>query len=395
MKKYAWLIYLLGCFFLGALFTFLVYLGLWQRLISSFQSVSIWFYILLLPLAFYVTLTLHELGHLIAFRVQGIKIRALYLTIFVFFKDQKGWHVRVVPKLWVLFGGLVVPDLDEIHSDDDLKDVSNKFAKSLIAAPIVTISFMGITILAFLLTWMFSQGGLGFGLLTIFMIYTVLLSALYIYTFGLNTKQLYGDFVAYRKIKEDELFQFVELYQYQSFSLSHHEDQPYFYQKARHLIEKQSSIKINMFMIVTLMTYMEGVIHHKEPLSDKIDDMINHLSLHQLVKSEEGLTLIYTLIEYHYVKGDVEKAYQLLDRADKTVSKKIPLKLKLYLKKRCEHVIHHTYHETFLNNDENLYIGQAWLFEVLENPYDSLRKSHEPLPYQVYQCLIPENDEKA
>ena len=389
MKKYAWLIYIISCFFIGFLFTYLVYIGLWTRLMDGFRSIPIWLYILWLPVVFYVTLTMHELGHLIAFRIQGVKIRALYLTIFVFYKNDKGWHFTIKPKLWVLFGGMVIPDLPQIKSDEDMDHITHVFARSLIAAPYVTISVMILSVMSFLLVWIFGSGSFCFGLLTIFMMYTVLLSSLYIYTFKLNTKHLYGDFVAYKKIKEDPLFRFAEIYQYQSFSLDVDDNVTYLYEHAKRLIESQDKLKHHLFMIMTLMAYLEGVMHHELSPSTIIDEKLSTLPVRSLASTEEGLTLLYMLAEYHYHQQRVDIAYAFVEKAQKHAGKKLPELLKNYLYKRTEHVLHIAYHDAFLSLDENLYIGQAWLFEAIEDPYDILRKTHEQLPFQVYVCDIP------
>lgn len=394
MKKHRLLIYIISCFILGIVFTYLVYLGLWERLMEGFKSVPIWLYVVLLPVAFYLTLTLHELGHLIAFRVQHIKIRALYLTIFVFYKDEKSWHFTIKPKLWILFGGLVVPDLPPIKNDDDLKHITQVFARALIAAPIVTISFMIVMIISFFSVWLFAAPAVIIGFITIIMIYTVLLSSLYIYTFGLNTKHLYGDFVAYKKIKTDDFFQFAELYQYQSFALHDDKDGAYLYQRATSLMETQSKLKQQIFMIVTTMAYLEGVIHEKQPISTVIDQLLQNLPINRFVKTQEGLTFVYMLAEYHYHQGRVDKAFHIVNRANQHASKKLPEKLRKYLHHRAAHVMHMTYYDEFLNDNEHIFIGQGWLFDALEDPYEAAKKEHELLPFQTFVCELPEEQEK-
>ncbi len=395
MKKYAWLIYLISCFILGFVFTFLVYIGLWSTLIDGFRSVPIWLYFVLVPVVFYVTLTIHEMGHLIAFVIQGVKIRALYLTIFVFYKDNKGWHVTIKPKLWVLFGGLVVPDLPPIQDKEDMKRLSRIFSIALITAPIVTIAFMSISIISFLLVWILGSGTLGFGILTVSTIYITLLSILYIYTFGLNTKHLYGDFVAYRKMKEDPLFQFAQLYQYQTFALHEDKQATCLYEQATTLIENQHKLKHNLFLMMTLSAYLEGVIHEHQSTSKKIDKLLLNIPIRRYSQSPEGLSLVYLLAEYYYVKSDVKKAYHLIEKANQYAGKQIPKKLSLYLYNRAQHIMHIKYHRSFLNNHDNIYIGHAWLFEVLEDPYEAAKKEHKKLPFKAYVCHIPDEEKNA
>ena len=394
MKKFRFLIFLLICFVIGFVFTFLVYMGLWSSFIASLNRIPVWMYFLMIPLVFYITLTCHELGHLIAFRVQGVPIRALYLTIFVFYKDKKGWHFTVKPKLWILFGGLVIPDLPQVKNDEQFTTLRRIFARALIAAPIVTISLLAISVISFILTWLFGAPSYWFGILSIFTIYTILLSSLYIYTFKLNTKHMYGDFVAYRKMNEDELFQFVQMTQYIALSLQADEDHTYLYHKAQTLIEKQSRIKYQMFLMITVMTYLEGVIDHQYPISEKIDQMLKKIPTAQFARSEEGLTLLYMVSAYHYQLGRVEESYQLFNKITKKASKRIPEAFRTYLKYKYEHKLNMKNHHAYLANNDNIYIGQNWLFEVIEDPYESAKKDHNQLPFQLYVCDVPEEKEK-
>ena len=155
MKKRRWIYLPIIVFLIGCIYTILIYNGIWFKLTSGLKSLSLIGYLLWFIFAFYFTLTLHELGHFLAFYFQKVKLRAIYLTIFVFYKNEKGWHFTIKPKLWILFGGLVVPDLGEIRNEEEYKSLSSKFSKSLIAAPIVTISLLVITLITFVLLMLF------------------------------------------------------------------------------------------------------------------------------------------------------------------------------------------------------------------------------------------------
>lgn len=249
MKKFKFIYWLLFAFFVGVIYSLLVYQGIWSKWGSGLKTVPFYMYIVWLLLTFYTSLTIHELGHLISFVVQGVKIRALYLTIFIFYKTEKGWRFRVNWKLWVLLGGLVVPDLGVIDRDEAFQKMKKKFSIALITAPIVTIVLWALVFTIFILTLILSSNLAFIGAMTVITLYLTLLTLLYVHTFRLSNPLFYGDFVAYKKMKEDPVFQTAQIAQYTIFSLepSKETDQYFFYQ-AEALIKK-TSMHRNMLII--------------------------------------------------------------------------------------------------------------------------------------------------
>lgn len=394
MKKYPLLSFLITSFFIGVFFTLLVYVGIWKQLVLGLSTVHWWMWPIYLVIAFYVTLTLHELGHFIAFAVQKVKLRAIYLTMFVFYKTHKGWRFKIMPKLWVLFGGLVVPDLDLIEDEETYKSISNKFAISLIAAPIVTISFMIITNILFIssLIWSNQYGWIGF--ISVFNMFTTMLSILYIYTFKLHTQSIFGDFVAYKKIKEDPLFRYIQLSQYVGFRLDQdHTFSEFLWNKSKTLL-LENKMKTDIFHSTLLMNYIEGVIYESQPMDEKIDLMIQKLPITNYLRSEHGLMMAYDIVIYLYFNHHVEKAYQLLDKIEKRQNNKINEKQRVYLNKKVKHVTHIAYNDAFLSNKENFPTEQSWIFEPILDYYKHMEVLHKKLPFHIYECPVDLDEEK-
>lgn len=394
MKKYRILTFLIASFFIGVFFTLLVYLGIWKQLVMGLSTVRWWMWPIYLVLAFYVTLTLHELGHFIAFAIQKVKLRAIYLTMFVFYKTKKGWKFKIMPKLWVLFGGLVVPDLDLIEDEDTYEKISKQFAISLITAPIVTISFMAFTNIAFIfsLIWSNRYGWIGF--ISVFNVFTTLLSVLYIYTFRLHTQSIYGDFVAYKKIKEDPIFRYIQLNQYVGFRLDQdHIFSKFMWEKSKNLLF-ENKMKNDIFHATLLMSYIEGIIYESQPIDEKIDLMIQKIPITNYLRSEHGLMMAYDIVIYHYYNHQVEKAYQLLDKIEKRQNKKINEKQRIYLNKKVKHVTHIAYNDTFLSKKENFPTEQSWIFEPILDYYKNMETLHKKLPFHIYECPINLEDEE-
>lgn len=387
MKKHIGIYFLIFSFFIGVIFVLLVYSGLWLKFTLGLKTISWWSWFVYLIFAFYLTLTLHELGHFFAFYFQKIKLRAIYLTIFVFYKTKKGWRFTIKPKLWVLFGGLVVPDMDPIEDEQTYQDISSKFSKALIAAPIVTISFLAVTLLSFILTYIFSTNSQWIGFMTLFTLYVTLLSTLYIYTFKLSNQMFYGDFVAYEKIISDPIFRFVQLNQYLSFGIKERKYSNFMWEKSKTLI-KENDIKRDAFYMTLLMSYLEGIIYeHMKPDQD-IELKLKKVPVASFARVEHGLIALYDICLYHYVLGDVKNAYKLLEEIEKRQGKKISERIKIYFNKKTKHVMHMQYDQEFLDDKKNYPSEQSWIFEPIMDIYEDMETLHKPLSFKPYETLV-------
>ncbi len=379
--------YLAFAFLLGYLFSFIMYQGYWYLVIDGLKMIPWYSWILGFFIVFIFTLLIHELGHLIAFLVQGVKIRALYLFIFVFYHSKKGWKFKIQPKLWYLIGGFVVPDLPKVDDESTYQKLVIKFSKALITAPIVTIAFMILIDLTFLLSTYVRASSLFLGWLFISALFTSLISLVYIKTFSLSNKSFYGDFVAYKKIKQDLVFQVIQIVQYQQFSLS--EDtttNPFLYQKLSSIIE-QTELNTSLFHQILLMQYIEYVVYEHMPSMDSITEKLDKYPKNHLYRTLEGLSLLYDFAAYQYTLGHVEKAYQIIDMNAKKASQKIDVKQRNYLDLKFKHILNLSYHEEELDQ-EHIALGKEELFEAILDLHKLQKESHQPLPFQQWLCEV-------
>lgn len=381
---YRFLLLLVFAFLIGFILSYLIYFGYWYRLINGLKTRSWYDYPLWFVLTFFITLIIHELGHLVTFVLQGVKIRALYLHMLIIYHTKNGWKIAFRPKHWFLIGGFVVPDLGEVTDDDRYQKLVQKFSKSLIAAPIVTIVFMGLTILLFLISILIPMNTSMIGFITLFNFYTVIFSLLYIRSFKMSNRSFYGDFVAYKKMKEDVLFQLVQILQYIQFSLHAAEQtKTYLFNKTKtYLIEHDFST--TLFEQALLMNYMESVCFHGFEDDEKVKEKILKLKLNALYRSENGILVLYDIASYYYHLGDVAKSYHLLNEIKLKASKKIDEKLKIYLQYQFEHLLNMTNHEAYLNQEDHHVFSMADLFEVLIEDKDEPK----PLPFQVWESPV-------
>jgi len=382
------LYFFIFAFILGFFYTLLVYQGIWSKISQGLSLIPLWAYPLWLLFSFYLTLTLHELGHFFAFLFQNIKIRALYITMFIFYRDQKGWKFSINPKLWALAGGLVVPDLGEMNDEETYQKTVKSFAISLWVAPIVTIAFLIISIISTLLITIFSSNNTLIGIFIINTVFVSLLSTLYIYSFKLSNPMFYGDLVAYKKMKEDPVFQLIQVSQYTLFSL--HESKStndFLFKKIEETI-KQTVLNHTLFHTLLLTQYIEDILVNKYPIDPQIDHKLRHLNIQPYLRNEQGFMLVNDLIYFHYVNKDVALAYHLLNQTYSQTYPKLNEKLFNYMRKKTYHLVHLEDNQAFLDNKDNLYLGIIWIFDRLIDPYAYLSESHEPLPYTPYVCEI-------
>ncbi|MDX9691007.1 MAG: hypothetical protein RBT45_01035 [Acholeplasmataceae bacterium] len=388
-KKWLHLAYFfLFAFFLGFIYTLLVYVGIWHKITLGFKAIPFWAYPLWLIFSFYFTLTCHELGHFFSFIFQKVSIRALYITIFIFYKSEKGFRISINPKLWVLFGGLVVPELGVIDNEETYQKKVKAFTNALITAPIVTIVLLISSWILTILLMIYSNHSNLIGLVTLNTIFITLLSLLYIYTFRLSNPIFYGDIVAHKKMKTDQIFQMVQISQYTMFSLVESDStEAFLFDKTRYFL-KQTAFNYSLMHIMLLTQYIEGILYKKYEIDLEIDSKIRNLNINQFLRNEQGFMLANDLAYYYYVNQDVDKAYQVIKQIYSKEYTKLNKKLFTYIKKKSYHLLHLEDNHDFLSNKENIYLGAIWIFDRLIDPFLNLNEQHEPFPFVTYATEV-------
>ena len=394
MKKWRWLLLLLFAFVIGFIFSLLVYNGYWYRFVDGLKTLSWYDFPLWLFLTFMITLTIHELGHLITMIIQGVKIRALYLYMILIYRTSKGWRIKLKPKLWYLLGGFVVPDLGVIEDDDMYQNIVTKFAQSLCAGPIVTIIFLLVSIVTFLMSITFGWNESLVGILSLFTGYTIILSSLYIKSFKLSNASFYGDFVAYKKMREDVLFQLVEISQYRSFSLIESKETDLYLFNQTKKIMKEHELRSSLFYQVLIIGYIEGVCYNGYEDDEQIRMKLMRYPLQPHYRNEQGITLLYDLALYYYHLGFVEKSYQLMEEIKKKANPKIDEKMRTYLELKHKHILHLSDQSEFLSHADNYVIRMSGLFEDLVDMDEMTRLMHEKRPFQTWLTEVQLNEDE-
>jgi hypothetical protein len=383
MKK-KWLTYIIFGLVFGFLAANFRYLGFSEKISLGLKQIPFWSYPLLFIFSFYLTLSLHEFGHFFGFMFHGTKNRAIHITAFVLYKKNNHWRLGFNYRLFKLLGGFVVPDLNIIDSEETYQKEIQTFAKSLIIGPLSTIISMLMIIVIFLLVLIYSEKVFWIGSLFIVTIFSALLSYVYILSSKLHTDNIYGDFVAYKKMQEDELFQYVQISQYIGFSLKNHEkSENFLFNKCQELLIKHP-LRNNMFYYTLLKEYLYGLIKNENPnINPKINEKLSLIRMSQLKRSVFGVDLLYMMSMFDYLTGDAYKAYQKYRQAVE-VTIKGEEKMLDYLRKYAEHKMNYSNHEEVLRSLKNV-DNLAWVFSYVD---DKKELDLKKLPYQYMQTEI-------
>ena len=320
-----------------------------------------WSHILVIIGVIFVTLTVHELTHALVFSLQKIRIKAIYLFIFMFIRKKKFFTLKVNPKLIILGGGLVVPLLPPVTNDEELEELSKKIAKSLIAAPIASIVFGFLWFIAFIFVLAFSSNMALIALGISSTITILVLTLLVVLASSVANDQIAGDFVAYEKILDDKEFKFNVIDSYLHFNPEAHQQSLDYLRsvKDKYLLTKYlgSSQTAQSF----IQDYINAILFHSKSRNYQIEERIMNMNKSLLNTTNEGITTLFMITYLYYINGEVEEAFKLLAELEKVNNPKINSKHLNYEIKRAHHLLNLSDESEYLLNPKNIYDGFDWV----------------------------------
>lgn len=380
----------------GFMMSVFIHTGLWEKLFESFRNFSGWWYLLFPVLIIFITILVHELGHLISFRIQGIKIRALFIFIFVVYKNKDNkLRAKIYLKNAKLIGGFVVPNLPRIESNEDYNEVRKNFVKALIDGPVASIVYYALSVIAFALVWIFTSSYFLIALLCLNFLMTSLLTFIIMKSSQLNTDNIYGDFVAYRKMKEDDLFALAQINQYTEFSLvTTKETEKYLNQRIVTLFNENSSSRYNIFTYALLGSYISSVLSDENE-NLELNEYIDGFNVSIMASSKHGREIAYLISAYFYKHKDVKKAYELFTRINNTNNRHLKEEHLIMIEKEYEHLLNLATNDNYFEEHKDVYISE---FDIMA-PIIDLDKVYEDLfkqlPFITYEIKIELKDEET
>jgi len=183
----------------------------------SFKWYFLPLYIISIVLVFYLSLFVHELGHAFIFKINKVKINYIIVHIFVIDNIKRRFYVDF--SLLSFLGGIVIPSFTSYNKDKLKKTLS----RSLLAGPLFSIAYFILILISFLLTMFYSTSNIVISMFVLIFILTFLLSIIVILNSSISKQNIYGDFVACKQIKNNELFFFTTLLQYLSSCINNEE----------------------------------------------------------------------------------------------------------------------------------------------------------------------------
>ena len=360
---------ILGGFIFGLIWALFFDQDLFYKMRLGFQKTPWYLYPILVILVFYISLAIHELTHLFAFSVNKIKGRAIYLTGFTFVKKVNQWKFEFHPKMFALMGGLVIPDIKSVKNEEEYNKVVRAFYRSLIAAPIASIIYCFVVLASYLLILFLTNLYVWIAVLTAFTLLTIMLTALYILASLVQTKEAVGDFPAYKKMKNDELFQISLINQYIMFATSSSkETDKFIFDKSIEVLLNQKEY-YNQHILSLIGVYLDGVVFDSKSRNEEVDKIVDDLGDYALLRSDAGKVVYFNKLYFIYQEIDSTKALEKFEKRREELLGKDDLK---YLVHKAMHLMNISDETEFLNNRENF--GSAKMQFVFDPIIDYLEE---------------------
>jgi hypothetical protein len=352
-----------------------------------------WAHIIVVFVAILLSLTIHELTHAFVFSINKIKIKAVYLFMFMFIRKGKIFKIKVNPKLLILGGGLVVPLLPPITNDEEFKEVGNKFAKSLIAAPIASIVFGFLTFVVFLLLLFLSNNLILISIMMTATIVILILTILVILASSGANEHAAGDFVAYKKVKEEPDYLLQVVSSYMMFNPEAYElSKDYLLdKKVNYLLSRP--LQYNLETYAYLIDYLENVVYEDGEKNFSLDNKIFSLNRSILSGTNEGVSVLFLIAYLHYLYGDEDRAFDIINYLEVLRNPNVTWTHLEYELKRANHLLGISDQFEYLSPPQHLDMGLNWIFEpLLENKdekitYQKLKKGIKVPKITFYNFL--------
>lgn len=381
---------------IGFVMSILKHTGYWSLLKDSLKSFNIILYILSPFFFFFLAILVHELGHLLSFVFSGIKIRALFVLVFIVKRNENNkWRFNIKLSNIKLLGGLVVPNLPIIENDEQYNKVKSKFTKALIAGPIISIIYLVISILMFIIFWFFTTNYFLITYSLLQMIFITLMTILILMSSKVHTDELYGDFVAYKKFREDEIFALAQISQYTMFSLNDTTNtDKYIIDRIVKIYQDEQNPKYKLFDLNLISTYINNCIFSNEE-DLRLDSFIKRYNIDTLSMSKNGYELGFIISAYYYRLGNVEQSYKIYNKLKNTNNRHYQGIDDEIIYKVYAHLINLEDNNEFINNNiEEFKKSIDLLLPVIDfNKIINDRKL--VLPFIEYSCPVVFKEEEV
>lgn len=335
---------------------------------AKLTSLPLYTTIIIVIFTHLLAVTVHEIGHAYIFSKNGIKMRAVIITFFLFIKMDGNWKMKFRPNNITALGGIAIPDVASVKSKTELERMQKAYSKALIAGPIASIILLGVVLLiSVTITLSTTNDVLSSAFFTLAISITVITS-LFIGSSFIKNEVVIGDFPAYKLAKNDLFFVSMLLYQYAIFSTEHERirnENDY----VRHLLVKDLEIKLTEqnTHIYTLglidqfiIEYLSGrLIDIPQVIFDYVDLLTNNKTeISKLKRTETGLSIYFHLLLFMHTNeiSKVNARGLYLELKEEIKPKTM---MRKYLIKQADHIFGIEKNSNYLQNINNICTSPA------------------------------------
>lgn len=323
--------------------------------------------IMILVITYIVVIGIHELGHFISFVRNGIKMRALFITIFLIIYENHKWRLKIRPNNITAFGGIAIPEVMPVKDEEQFKRLQQAYARAILAGPITSIIAWLVLSLAIVPMIILGQNIYINSILIIFMLSITGTTLLIIIASLLKNEIAVGDFPAYSLAKNDRFFLAMQLYQYVLFSSNPETNRrKNTFLKGiicEGLVEKLKKEDTHIFTVniidAFLVEYLAGFSELPKVVSDYIDFFLKNPELIRQSKASEAVQLLrFHIIGWLYRDENTrDRAMGLYDEIMAEMGRKTPVQK--YLIKQIEHIMGIADNSKYLENINNIRTSSA------------------------------------
>lgn len=340
--------------------------------------------ILIAVITYIVLIAVHELSHFFVFVRNNIKMRALFLMVFMIIKENGSWNFRFKPNKVTAIGGIAIPDVDVVKNEESFKKIQIAFSKVLIAGPTASMLF------ALISTAIIVPGMLIIENIYLKSILFTMVSSIVVFTFFIiitsffKNEMVIGDFPAYKMASTDDFFVAMQFYQYAVFSSEFERvrSENNFIKSvicdglSRKLAEKNFHVYTLQIIDSLLVEYLAGVSKTlPEIINDYVDFLIDNDKAFDMIKnSEQAMVLWFHIVRLLYLdRRKKDKAVEVFEDMKRMLKKKTPVTK--YMIKQAEHLLGIKDNSEYLMNKNNINISSAdGLFKNFKGYYaDEMR----------------------
>lgn len=361
-KKYRILKELVGGGIIGFILGFsILFIRDYIHIPEGFVKLPFYINILIFIFTFFLAVTLHEFGHALSFISNGIKMRAIFFTIFALIKEDNKWKFKLTSMKTV--GGIAIPDIISVKDEKDFQSKQKAFAKAVIMGPIsslivwIVLTFISIVMIKFTSS-IYIRSGLVSFILSLSGITIFLLATSFI-----KKDLVIGDFPAYKIIKSDRFFCGIQFYGYGYLSSQPEKSRDentylreYILEELEEKYKNKDSHWFTLSIIDTIIVeYLAGYLEELPMIIDNyVSFILENPNILSKIRSSVMLEILYfhIIMLLHRDESTREKSFELYKNLKDTIEPNTPKRK--YLFKQIEQSLGIRDNKDYLMDRQNI-----------------------------------------